>query len=382
MCQFFPTTRTAHSLPSLPHPNHPSFTLQDPLTMLAFALFSLLSLPLFSFAAPIEPRARSKLPRLGGINLSGCEWGVGIEGSIGSPVCPPVSQVSHFTDQGANLIRLPVAWEYIISDSTDAGSESFNVDFFDTYNALVLAALDAGAYVIVDLHNYARWSDGTIIGQGGPPDSNFETIWRMLATAFSWSPNVIFGLMNEPHDLDMATWGTTCQNAVNAIRAAGATSQSILIPGDGYDTVSDWTSGDDNPMLAITDPSHPGDSSYLLIDMHHYLDSTGSGTANTCVDNGISSAWEPFVDFLRSNGRYGIVSETGGGNTASCETYLHEGIQYLSTTASDVVLGWSVWAGGSFDTSYALDLSPNSDGSDQPLWTTAMKPFLPGGTKT
>ena len=80
------------------------------------------------------------------------------------------------TDGRHRRIRLPVAWEYIISDSTDAGSESFNVDFFDTYNALVLAALDAGAYVIVDLHNYARWSDGTIIGQGGPPDSNVSSL--------------------------------------------------------------------------------------------------------------------------------------------------------------------------------------------------------------
>jgi endoglucanase len=38
--------------------------------------------------------------------------------------------------------------------------------------------------------------------------------------------------MNEPHDLQsVPTWVTTVQAVVNAIRAAGATSQYILLPG-------------------------------------------------------------------------------------------------------------------------------------------------------
>lgn len=64
-------------------------------------------------------------------------------------------------------IRLPVAWEYIISNQYDAGSQSFNQDFFNQYNELVITAIHAGAYVIIDLHNYGRWSDQSIIGQGG-----------------------------------------------------------------------------------------------------------------------------------------------------------------------------------------------------------------------
>lgn len=41
-----------------------------------------------------------------------------------------------------------------------------------------------------------------------------------------------FGIMNEPHDVpNIAGWVTSVQTVVNAIRAAGATNQYILIPG-------------------------------------------------------------------------------------------------------------------------------------------------------
>jgi hypothetical protein len=38
--------------------------------------------------------------------------------------------------------------------------------------------------------------------------------------------------MNEPHDVpNISTWVTSVQTVVNAIRAAGATDQYILMPG-------------------------------------------------------------------------------------------------------------------------------------------------------
>jgi aryl-phospho-beta-D-glucosidase BglC (GH1 family) len=46
-----------------------------------------------------------------------------------------------------------------------------------------------------------------------------------LATKYKSQSKVIFGVMNEPHDLDVPTWATTVQAAVTAIRQAGATSQ-------------------------------------------------------------------------------------------------------------------------------------------------------------
>ena len=38
---------------------------------------------------------------------------------------------------------------------------------------------------------------------------------------------------------------------------------------------------------------------------------------------------------------------------------------------SESIVGFTAWAAGAFDTTYVLTLTPNSDGSDQPLWTAA-----------
>ncbi len=46
------------------------------------------------------------------------------------------------------------------------------------------------------------------------------------------------------------------------------------------------------------------------------------------TDN-ISNAFSPLADWLRTNQRQAINSETGGGNTASCQKYLCQQIEFL-----------------------------------------------------
>ena len=123
--------------------------------------------------------------------------------------------------------------------------------------------------------------------------------------------------MNEPHDLSVSTWVTSVQTAVNAIRAAGATSQYILIPGlfKLNATVyrihlgkgSSWSSAqalptEAGPALAqVIDPA--GGNNKLVFDggykefylslseqgrlmtrlVHKYLDSDNSGTHADCT---------------------------------------------------------------------------------------------------
>lgn len=38
---------------------------------------------------------------------------------------------------------------------------------------------------------------------------------------------------------------------------------------------------------------------------------------------------------------------------------------------SNTLVGFTAWSAGSFDTKYNLTLTPNADGTDQPLWTQA-----------
>jgi endoglucanase len=68
---------------------------------------------------------------------------------------------------------------------------SINTTFFDTeYDVTVQAALATGAYVIVDLHNYARWNGG-IIGQGGPTNEEYASIWTQLTSYYGTNTKVI-----------------------------------------------------------------------------------------------------------------------------------------------------------------------------------------------
>jgi hypothetical protein len=77
---------------------------------------------------------------------------------------------------------------------------------------------------IIDIHNYARWTKG-IIGQGGPTNAQFVNLWTQLATKYKGTANIAFGVMNEPHEVDIDKWADTVQQVVTAIRGAGATTQ-------------------------------------------------------------------------------------------------------------------------------------------------------------
>jgi len=160
----------------------------------------------------------------------------------------------------------------------------------------------------------------------------------------------------QPHDVTITTWAETVQTAVTAIRNAGATTQYISLPGNDYTSAGSFISDGSAAALAnVTNPDGTTDS--LIFEVHKYLDSDNSGTSTECVTNNIDSAFSPLATWLRSENRMALLGETGGGNTASCETYLCQEIAYLNENA-DVYIGYLGWAAGSFATTYALSMTP------------------------
>lgn len=104
---------------------------------------------------------------------------------------------------------------------------------------------------------------------------------------------------------------------------------------------------------------------------NRYLDSDNSGTSTECVTDNIDDAFSPLATWLRDNGRQALLTETGGGNTASCEQYLCSQIAYLNEN-SDVYLGYVGWAAGAFDSTYALTLTPTGTTADSMVDTALM----------
>ncbi|PYH79016.1 cellulase-domain-containing protein [Aspergillus uvarum CBS 121591] len=310
---------------------------------------------------------------LAGVNIAGFDFGCGNTNGVytASEVMPPLlsqggadgaGQMSHFTNTyGLNVYRLPVCWQYLVNNNLGGSLDATN---FGIYNELVQACLDTGAYCVIDIHNYARWNN-QIVGQssGAVTSDQLASVWWQLAANYASKSKLIFGVMNEPHDLDVISWATSVQEAVTSIRNASATSQIILLPGTSYTSVGGFISdGSASALSAVKNPD--GSTTNLIFDVHQYLDSDGSGTSTTCTTNGVSNLGT-LATWLRSNGRQAFLTETGGGSTSSCYTDLCAELDWMNDN-SDVFLGWIGWAAGSFATSYALSLTPTyADG----VWT-------------
>ncbi|EPT01475.1 hypothetical protein FOMPIDRAFT_142907 [Fomitopsis schrenkii] len=321
--------------------------------------------------APQLANGQATIPRLGGVNTAGFKFTMYANGSFRhTDPAPPTWQYAHFSAEGANLYRIPFAWQQM----TPTLGGPINKTFFDDeYNPVVQAALASSpdAYVIIDVHNYARW-DGGIISQGGPTNEQYASLWSQVSALYADTPRALLGLMNEPHDLYVSIWAKSVQAAVNAIRAAGATNY-LLLPGSNFTSAQHLPTGAGPYLLNVTDPL--GGTDRLIFDVHKYLDYDNSGTHAECTTNNIV-ALEDLVSWLQQYNRQAILSETGGGDTASCDKYLSQELAYVKS-AYPTLVGFSVWAAGSFATDYVLSMTPYTNGTDQPLWDVAVKPNLP-----
>ncbi|KIK55052.1 glycoside hydrolase family 5 protein [Collybiopsis luxurians FD-317 M1] len=319
----------------------------------------------------ISPVSGNKL-KYAGVNIAGFDFGCGSDGTCNvSGAWPPLTQyygmdgagqMQHFTqDDGFNVFRLPVGWQFLVNGVLGGDLDPTT---FPEYDQLVQTCLDTGAACIVDIHNYARWN-GLIIGQGGPTNEQFASVWSQLATKYADEENIIFGVMNEPHDVpDIGLWAQSVQAAVTAIRQAGATKQMILLPGNDWTSAQTFVSDGSGPaLLNVTNPD--GTTTGLIFDVHKYLDVDNSGTNTECVTNNIDSSWAPLATWLRENGRQAFNTETGGGNVASCVEFMCQQIAFQAQN-SDVFLGYVGWAAGNFATGYPLAETPTQTGT---TWT-------------
>lgn len=122
-----------------------------------------------------------------------------------------------------------------------------------------------------------------------PLSSQFASLWGQLAAKYADEPRVIFGLMNEPRacsrlrlldfavadrhpyfpsdDLnDFGPFVGSLQEAVNAIREAGANTQHILLPGNDWTHVKTMVESSGPALVSgVKDPA--GGQDKLVIDV-------------------------------------------------------------------------------------------------------------------
>lgn len=276
-----------------------------------------------------------------GVNLAGAEFG-------GYAFWPTeAAQWNYYQAKGFKLMRIPFKWERI--QPTLYGAVSFS-----QLDTIVSLAAARGMKVVLDMHNYARYTN-QVIGTAAVPNAAFKDVWRKLAAHFSGNPAVYgYGIMNEPHDT-AGLWPAAAQAAADGIREVDA-STWIIVGGDNWSGASSWPTS--NANLDVQDPQ-----GRVMYEAHCYFDSNSDGVYNSYDTE--KPVWNvgplrvaPFVTWLQQRGARGFVGEYGiPKNDARWKPILDTFLSYLFANG----LSGTYWAGGMHWSNYLLDCSPTSN---------------------
>ncbi|KAF5358589.1 hypothetical protein D9758_007717 [Tetrapyrgos nigripes] len=337
-----------------------------------------------------------------GVNESGGEFGSGnLPGRFGVDYAfINKSTVDTFVDhEKINLFRVTFLMERMCPLATGLGS-TFNETYFREFrDAVNYITVTKRAYAIIDPHNYMRYNNasaqpisGSVIGDTSDPKAastaDFQAFWTELAKRFIKNEKVIFGINNEPHDMDTQLILDNNQAAIHGIRSTGA-KQLIIAPGNGFTGGHSWTqvTGDNNApssdyMAKLSDPLNN-----TAIDVHEYLDVDFSGSHDECAQPGPENL-AALTNWLQENNLKAMLTEFGAGNNENCFYLLNEMLQYLAD--NDVYIGWSAWAAGPLwgtfrsccgDDTGSLEPGNTNDlggpNAFKTVWPNAIRPNIP-----
>ncbi|KAI5835096.1 glycoside hydrolase [Schizophyllum commune Tattone D] len=278
---------------------------------------------------------------------------------------PSPSSIDYFIQDGLNTFRVPFLLERLAPPASGI-TGSFDSTYLADLQSTVEYITGKGGYAVIEPHNFMIYNGSTI----NSPDE-FASFWTNLATLFIDNTNVIFDLMNEPHDIDASVVYEHMQAAVNAIRAAGATQQLILVEGTSWTGAWTWTtSGNSDAFAALTDPNDN-----IAIEMHQYLDSDGSGTNETCVSATIGSErLQAATEWLKANNQRGFLGEMGAGSNADCISAVSDALCYLQQQEGTWI-GALWWAAGPWWGDYFTSIEPPSGVALSDIYPQAILPF-------
>lgn len=186
---------------------------------------------------------------------------------------------------------------------------------------------------------------GSVIGnttdKTAATTAQFGAFWGELARRFAHNEKVLFGLMNEPHDMPSSLLLSNLQAAVTAIRKAGA-KNLIIAPGNSWTGGHAWTQGGSEATSAflykLVDPANN-----TAVDVHEYLDQDFSGGHTACTQDPVANL-KDLTAWLREYKLKAFITEFGGSNTTGCATMLNTLLTYMETNPE--YIGWTAWAAG------------------------------------
>ncbi|PDT30389.1 cellulase [Rhizobium sp. M10] len=287
-----------------------------------------------------SPAIAADKPCYRGVNLSGGEYGERDATYGTNYIYPSEVTIGYFAKKGMTIIRLPFRWERL----QPALGGRLDEDEIKRIKDTVALIRKHGMAVLLDPHNFGYY-DKVQIGTAPATDAAFADFWARLAVEFANENGVLFGLMNEPHDIKATDWLDAANAAIRSIRAVGARNL-ILVPGTAWSGAHSWEKdviggANGTVMLGVRDPLD-----FYAYEVHQYLDVDSSGTHPTC--EGAAGAVEAIAGvtaWLKQNHKRGFLGEFGASADKDCMGGLKEIYSTISGN-SDVWLGWSYWAAG------------------------------------
>ena len=310
--------------------------------------------------------------KFAGVNLAGAKFGQqNLPGTYGTDyIYPSATDIDIYVNDYMNVIRLPFRWERL---QRTLGSD-FDAEELSRLKTTVNYAVSKGISVILNPHNFGRY--GTAVIGTDVDVASFADFWARLAQIYANNDRVIFGLMNEPHDMPSTeSWLTAANTAIAAIRDVGA-NNLVLVPGNAWTGTFSWFATYYGTPNATVMTGVEDEADHFAFELHQYLDSDSSGTTATCVSSTIGSERVTQVtNWLRTNQYQGFLGEVNGGANNTCYEAIDDLLSYLGNNA-DVWMGWTVWAGGPWWGENIMSVQPRTDGKDRPQMTV-LKRHLP-----
>ena len=345
-----------------------------------------------------------------GVNLAGADF----NNEIFSGTAPYNDDKYHFVPypqdgslfylQGANTVRIPILYEYLLGPNWKPGQGFNKIDTSSKYWKNIQYLLKNLAQIkhlniILDMHDYMRFeysyvmdnSSGSspfIIGdstQKTPSTADYAAIWGQLdkqVSALDPNHQVTFELMNEPYSnpgSDEASFDKLVKNnylaAIKNIYATnGDTTRKIMLDGGQWSGMHAWS--DKSEAITASAPidslitaiqADPQLKSFdlannLIVDVHQYFNQksanvpefSGHYTADGCHDYSSQiSNWVSNMDTwsAQHHGIKWIVGEIGipdyvasTGLNATCQKDIST--LYTAATVTKSFKGFTLWKAG------------------------------------
>ncbi len=325
-----------------------------------------------------------------GVNLSGAEFkddgsGAARKGAL----APTLQDAIPFIADGMNIFRIPITWEYL----ADTNGHINNDAYLQNVKSVVSDLSGHGAKIILDLHGYMRYNyadvsldyihtdknGADVIGSNLPASkvstTAYATLWGEIASSFSGA-NIMYELMNEPHDIDNALILQNYVAAIQNIRAVeGTQHHTILIDGNSWTGLHSWNDGAENSSKDLMSNLRKALSDdvwqNIAISVHQYFDPNSSGryTDKDCMSvdtfkTQFDGYLPAFIDDLKELKVGAFLTEFNGVDTKNCQEILKYTLDAINTAAYTPengygFLGWTVWSAGGNWGDYILSIAPN-----------------------